>query len=485
MSMSLSSVTPGVIWVGTNNGLIKTTKDGGKTWSDASIPGIPRVERAEVFAVEASHFDAAEAYAVLDLFRLGDYTPYVFRTRDFGKTWTRITYGLPANQPSGSFARFVRGDTQRRGLLFAGTESGVYVSFDDGDRWQSLQQNLPNTSVRDAVIKGNDLVVSTYGRGFWSIDDISPLRQLAAAVASEPAHLFKPGEAYRVRRNPGADTPFPPEVPHALNPPEGAIIDYWLASAPRGEVTLNVRDASGAVVRHLTSAPGVPVPEAARPPEPNFWIAPPFALPKNAGENRTHWDLRYEPPRVFNHSFEINANPGLTPPSPEGALVLPGTYTLELSVDGKTYTQTLTVKNDPRSPASLAALQAQHTLQMKITQGIEASFEGHRAATSLRDSVRAADSTSALAARLDTLAGVEGGRGRGRFGGAPAAPSFMSVNGAFANQLNTQEWGDVAPTAAALAAYASVCQDLQKTTAAFNAALNARGRGQVKAPSCQ
>jgi photosystem II stability/assembly factor-like uncharacterized protein len=500
-SMSLSTVTPGLIWVGTNNGLIKVTRDGGKSWSDASVPDIPRLA-AEVFSIEASHFDAAEAYAVIAMLRPGDFTPYVYRTRDFGKSWTRVTNGLPTNQPSGSFARFVREDTKKRGLLFAGTESGVYVSFDDGDRWQSIQQNLPNTSVRDAVIKDNDLVVTTYGRGFWVIDDISPLRQLAPSVASEPAHLFKPGDAYRVRRNVGADTPFPPEVPHALNPPEGVIVDYWLASAPKGEVTLDVLDASGALVRHMTSAPGVPVSEAARPPEPNFWIAPPFSLPKSVGENRTNWDLRYDPPRTFTHSFEINANPGQTPPSPEGALVLPGTYTLRLTVDGRTLTAPLVVKNDPRSPATLEALRAQHALQMKIMQGIEASFEGRRLVRMLRDSVRAIDSTLAFAAQLDTLGGLDAARGRGRFGGGQAAPTFTSINGAFANQLNAQEQGDMAPTSAAIAAYTSVCQDLMKVAAtwqrlsstelsAFNTTLKSRGRaalalasGEVKVPSC-
>ena len=503
MSMSLSRAAPGLIWVGTNNGLIKVTRDAGKSWSDVSIEGIPRAERAEVFSIEGSPFDAATAYAVLDNYRLGDYTPYVYRTHDFGKTWTRITNGLPEHQPSGSFARFVRADPQRRGLLFAGTESGVYVSFDDGARWQSLQQNLPNTSVRDAVIKDNDLIVTTYGRGFWVIDDISPLRQIAANVTSEPAHLFKPGDAYRIRRNVGADTPFPPEVPHALNPLEGAIVDYWLGAAPRAEVTLDVLDASGALVRRLTSAPGTPVPEAARPPEPNFWIAPPFSLPKNAGENRTHWDLRYEPPRTFSHSFEINANPGQTPPSPEGALVLPGTYTLRLTADGHTSTSTVTVKNDPRSPATLDQLRAQHALQTKIMRAMELSYEGHRVALGLRDSVRAADSSAALGAQLDTLAGLDVGRGRGRFGGGQAAPSFRSVNNALANELNTQEQADMAPTQAALAAYASACQDLAKVVASWqllstselntlNAALTSRGRRaltlareELKAPSCQ
>ena len=502
-SLALSTAAPGVIWAGTNNGVIKVTRDAGKTWSDASIGGVPNVERAEVFSLEASHFDPAEAYAVLDLFRIGDYTPYVYRTRDYGKTWTRIVNGLPENQPSGSFARFVRGDTQRKGLLFAGTESGVFVSFDDGDDWQTLQQNLPNTSVRDAVIKDNDLVVATYGRGFWSLDDISTLRQLAANISSEPAHLFKPGDAVRMRRNVGADTPFPPEVPHALNPPEGAIVDYWLGRAPAGDITLDVLDASGNAIRHMTSAPGTAVPEAKYPPEPNFWLAPPFSLPKEQGENRTHWDLRYDAPPVFSHQFDINANPGLTPPSPLGALALPGTYTLRLTVDGRTYSQTVNVKNDPRSPATLEALRAQHALQVKLMQGIETSYEGHRLAQALRDLVRGAEPTAGLAAQLDTLAGLDAARGRGRGFGRPAAPSFVGVNGAFAQQLTAQEQGDMAPTAAALAAYAATCRELASVAASWqrlsttdlstlNAALEAKGTsaitvpaGTFKAPICR
>src|SRR5439155_3313010 len=166
------------------------------------------------------------------------------------------------------------------------------------------------------VIKDNDLVVATYGRGFWLLDDYSMLRQLgssSSSVASEPAHLFKPGDAVRVRRNVGADTPFPPEVPHAVNPLDGVIIDYWLAQSPSGDVTLDVLDGSGVLVRHLSSVPVAPVPEAARPPHPNFWVAPPAPLPKGAGENRTSWDLRYDAPPAFVHTFEINANPGLTP----------------------------------------------------------------------------------------------------------------------------------------------------------------------------
>lgn len=506
-SLSLSTVSAGTIWVGSNNGLIKVTRNTGKTWEDASVPGLPFAARAEVFSIEASHFDASEAYAVVDVYRSGDYTPYVFRTRDYGKTWTRITNGLPVNQPSGSFARVVRNDTRRKGLLFAGTESGMYVSFDDGDHWQSIQNNLPTTSFRDITIKDNDLVVSTYGRGFWVLDDYSMLRELGPTIAGEPAHLFHPGDAARVRRNVGADTPFPPEVPHALNPPDGALIDYWLAAAPGSDITLDVLDQSGSLVRHFSSAPMPPVPEAARPPHPNFWVAPPKSLSKNAGGNRTNWDLRYNSPHAFMHSFEINANPGLTPPSPEGPLALPGVYTLKLTVDGRVNTSSVTVVPDPRSPASLAALRAQHDLQMRLVQGMEASFEGHRIAQALRDALRgaipagaapelsdAAARALALAAQIDTVAGLDAARGRGRGGAQNAAPSFRSINDALTQQLEAQEAGDMAPTSSALAGYAATCKELSTVAAAwnrlstselgaFNKVLVGRGRAAVLVPA--
>jgi photosystem II stability/assembly factor-like uncharacterized protein len=486
-SMSLSSVMPGLMWVGTNTGLIKMTRDGGKKWDDVSVPNLPYAARAEVFAVEASSFDPATAYAAIDLHRTGDYAPYIFRTRDYGKTWTKIVTGLPTNQPGGSFARFVRNDTKKKGLLFAGTESGVYVSFDDGDRWQSLQNNMPTTSFRDAVIKDNDLVVTTYGRGFWVLDDMSALRQVTPAVASENAHLFKPGDVYRVRRNVGADTPFPPEVPHALNPPPGVIIDYYLASAPSGDISLDVLDANGALVRHFTSAPGTPVPEAARPPHPNFWVAPPRSVTKNAGSNRTYWGLRYDPPNAFQHSFEINANPGQTPASPEGPVVAPGAYTIKLTVDGKSYSQTVNVKPDPRSPANTAALAAQHALQMKIYQGIQVAFEGHRLAGALRESLRSDTTARArgILAQIDTIAGLDAARGRGRGGpgGQTTPPNFRAVNQTLVSQLNTQEWGDIAPTAAMKAAFTATCVELQKVVSAW-AKVRGPGVDVLKAPSC-
>jgi hypothetical protein len=499
-SIRASTVMPGMIWVGTNNGQIKMTRNGGKSWEDVSVPELPNGRRAEVLAVEPSHFDAAEAYTAIDLHRVGDYTPYVFRTRDYGKTWARIVTGLPTNQPSGSFARVVRNDTKKNGLLFLGTESGAFASFNDGDNWQPLAPDVLTTSYRDMVIKDNDLVAATYGRGFFVLDDISMLRQMTAATLSESAHLFKPGDAVRMRRNVGADTPFPPEVPHAPNPPEGVIIDYWLASAPSRDITLDVVDASGNVVRHLTSAPGEAVAEAARPPHPNFWVAPPFALPKNAGGNRTSWDLRYDSPRAFSHSFDINANPGLTPPSPLGPVVPPGAYTLKLTVDGKTYTQTVTVKPDPRSPATPAALMAQAAFQKKLAQGIEAAYQGNRIAIALRDLVRGvttpdvAPRVSALAAELDSIAGPDQGRGRGGGrGGGAARASFRSINAALVSQLDAQDQGDMAPTSAALAAFGATCKELTNLAATWqrlsvtelggiNAILKQQGQSVITTP---
>jgi len=309
--------------------------------------------------VGPSHTNAAEAYVTDDARGWGDYNPYVYRTRDYGKTWTLITNGLATGESNGSYARILREDPERPGLLFLGTESAMYVSFDDGDSWQSLMLNLPTTSFRDIAFRGNDLIVGTYGRGIFVLDDYAVLRQITNASANEDVRLFKPDSAVRVRRNVGADTPFPPEVPHALNPPDGAIIYYWLGSRPSGRVTLDVLDSDGAVVRHYSSDPITPVPEAARPPHPNFWVKVEQPLPADAGMHRVNWDLRYDAPPAFTHSFEINANPGETPASPEGQLIPPGTYTVGLTVNGKSHNEKVTVANDPRAPANLAALKAE------------------------------------------------------------------------------------------------------------------------------
>lgn len=471
-SISPSSVAAGTIWVGTNNGLIKVTKDHGATWQDVSIPNLPNATRADISTIDASHQDAATAYVAIDYHTSGDYTPYFYRTHDYGKTWTRITSGMRTDQPSGSFARVIRSDPAKSGLLFAGTESSVYVSFDDGDNWQSLMLNLPNTSYRDITFHGNDLVVGTYGRGIWILDDYAVLRQITPALASQPAHLFKPDETIRYRRNVNADTPFPPEVPHALNAPDGVIIYYSLASKPSSPISIDVLDASGALVRHMSSVAEAAVKEAAEPPEPNFWIAPPSSLPTDVGTNRTNWDLRYDAPPAFTHSYEINANPGLTPASPEGPLAMPGVYTIKLTVDGKSYTQTVTVRNDPRSPATLADVRAQHDLLMKIYNGSKESWDGfnqvaamHAAVASLTSANQAAEvvaAAKAFDAKLDSVGGSTAPGRRGGFrGGQPAAPTFERVNGSMAREITALDNGDMAPTSATLRGYAVDCTQLK------------------------
>jgi photosystem II stability/assembly factor-like uncharacterized protein len=476
-SLSASTVARGTIWAGTNTGLIKVTRDDGKTWEDATIPNLPFPARALISSIDASHTDVGGAYVAVDVSRSGDYTPYLYRTHDYGKTWTLITKGLPMNEPSASFARVVRADPKRAGLLVAGTESGMYVSFDDGDNWQSLRRNLPNTSYRDIAFAGNDLVVGTYGRGIWVLDDYAVLRQLTPAVAEEPVHLFKPDPAARVRRNPNFDTPFPPEVPHALNPPDGAIIYYSFATKPEGEITIDVLDSAGTTLRHMSSIAAEPVKEAARPPNPNFWLLPPQALEANAGLNRANWDLRLDSPPAFTHSFEINANPGLTPPTPEGIVAPAGKYTIKLTANGKTLTQQVTVTDDPRSPATGAAIRAQYALLGKFNSGAKIAYDGYQQADAMRTALTSAapaDSASdaakalrAFRAKLDSVGGNAG------IGGRRPPPNFHALNAEFIGQLTAQDNGDHAPTEAALAAYSSLCRNLKTAIDRWNA-LNAK-----------
>ncbi|MEJ2187502.1 MAG: hypothetical protein P8Z36_16480, partial [Gemmatimonadota bacterium] len=502
-----STVSPGLIWVGTDNGLIHLTRDGGKTWTDVSIPDLPDSSLSDVSAIDASHQDPAEAYVAIDAHMAGDPSPYLYRTRDYGKTWTKITTGLPTDQPSGSFARVIRADTKKAGLLFAGTESSMYVSFDDGDHWQSLRLNLPTTSFRDATIKGNDLVVGTYGRGIWILDDISPLRQMTTAIASQPAHLFAPADAVRVRRNVNRDTPFHSEVPHSLNPPAGVLLYYTLGKAPTDTVSLDILDAAGHTVRHMSSAPVKPGPEYRYPPEPDHWLRWPEPLPTNVGLNRVNWNLRYADPPAFKRTFDINANPHLTPPSPQGPLVLPGTYTARLMVDGHTYSQPVTVTNDPRSPAAAADLEAQHALEMKVYTGIREAWNGHRQAAALDSVVAAAigrkpagavaRAAKAFRARIQAVAGdtaAGGGEPAGGVNGGPPAPDFVQLTGALVQQLEMLETGDMAPTAATQAAFNYQCNRLgtvvaawrtlnEKALPAFNRVLRRHHLGPVAVPS--
>ena len=338
----------------------------------------------------------------------GSFAPDFYRTHDYGKTWTKIVNGMRTDQPSGSFARVIRADTKKAGLLFAGTESSMYVSFDDGDNWQSLMLNLPNTSYRDIVVKDNDLVVGTYGRSIWILDDMSALRQMVPGIASEPVHLFKPGDAVRVRRNINAGTPFPPEVPHGINPPMGVAIDYYIGKQPTGPMTLEVLDVKGTVVRHMSSLPGPP-PTDELPVVPDWWIDLPKPLPTSVGSHRITWDLRYDDPPAFLHyiAHVTGATPGETPYSPNGPLALPGVYTIKVTADGKSYTQSVTVKNDPRSPATAAGLQAQHNLQMGLYAANQVAWDGFHQVAAMRDAVAAVRHANPPAAVDSALAAFD------------------------------------------------------------------------------
>ncbi|HKW45230.1 MAG TPA: hypothetical protein VJN22_06185, partial [Candidatus Eremiobacteraceae bacterium] len=299
-AVALSPLRDGVIWAGTDDGLIWRTADGGKHWVNVTPPAL--TSWSKVAQLEASHFDANTAYAAVNRFRSDDLRPYVYRTRDGGKHWQLMVDGLADN----ASVNTVREDPVRRGLLYAGTERAVYVSFDDGERWQSLQLNLPATSMRDLTVHGDDLVVGTHGRSFWILDDLTPLRQVTSAALSAPALLFQPQTAIRVQRNQNTDTPLPPEVPAGQNPPDGAILDYYLPTAASGPVTLAIYDASGKLVRRFSSDEQLHVPtEGLR--VPTYWVRQPQQLSAAAGMHRFVWDLHYPPPAATSFDYPISA----------------------------------------------------------------------------------------------------------------------------------------------------------------------------------
>ncbi len=277
------------ICAGTDDGLIHVTRDGSKTWKDVTPPGL--TAWSKVSLMDAGRFDAATAYAAVNRIRLDDQKPHVYRTHDGGKTWQEIVHGLPDDAP----VNVVREDPERKGLLFAGTERAVFVSFNDGDDWQPLRLNMPATSIRDLVIHDDDVVVGTHGRSFWILDDITPLRQLDAKVAGSKALLFKPQVAIRVRWNTNTDTPLPPEEPGGQNPPDGALIDYYLKDAATGPVTLEILDAKGKLVRRYSSTDKPQTVDEKTLTIPSYWIRPPQVLSAAAGSHRFVWDLRYPP----------------------------------------------------------------------------------------------------------------------------------------------------------------------------------------------
>ena len=385
----------------------------------------------------------------------------------------------------------MRADPGQPGLLFAGTETTVYASFDNGDQWQPLRQNLPSTSIRDLEVHTdhhlNDLVISTYGRGFWVLDDITPLRQIAAnaqAIGSSSVYLFKPEEAIRARINSNWDQPFSVEVPHAANVAYGAIVDYYLSHEPIVPIKLQVFDSSGKLVRTMTSIPPPPIEGAAYP---HYWLAAPEtrALSTHVGLNRVNWNLEYDDPPALRHDLEneMNMTEGSATPGPHGPQVIPGVYTLKLIVDGKTYTRDVTVLNDPRagqSPALMAALRVQNKLSLLSMEGMEQSYARFEEVSAVKDQVTslmksnpAADvaaQAKTLEASLTKIGGVllpNGGFGGGRRGPSDpnAMQSFMDLNNSYNVLVSMVQVGlDMAPTSTQIATWQKDCSDMNRTT---------------------
>jgi photosystem II stability/assembly factor-like uncharacterized protein len=459
-SLAPSTIAGDLIWVGTSTGLIHLTRDGGKTWTNVTPPNLPP---AGINIIDASHKDAATAYAAL-LSR--DAHPHIYRTSDYGKSWQEISTGLT----DGEIVRVVREDPVDPDLIYAGTVTSAYVSFDRGDHWQSLQLNLPATVVSDMTIHENDLVISTYGRGFWILDDVSPLRQIRAAKTSTaPALLFRPAPASRARWDNTQDTPLPPEMKVGDNPPEGAILDYYLAAPASGTVTLAISDAAGRLIREYSSV--APPVDTTMPNVPEYWLAPPVVLPTSAGMHRIAWDLRYPDPPTLNYGYSGNlldyreytlnwhALPGLTPRTTlVGPMVLPGTYTAKLTVNGQGYTQLVTVVPDPRVAVPAIALAEQFHLQERMVAGITATYHAFNHIQELRAAlgVRTTQATSTPSAT--SIASAVQALDAALMPLASGPAGFGAPHRDLGRRLNDMLVGDVQPTASVIAGVDAPCR---------------------------
>jgi photosystem II stability/assembly factor-like uncharacterized protein len=502
---SISKVKPGVVWTVSSNGEIYNTMDGGKQWKNVSnITGAP--PHTDFNTIEAGD-SVGTAYVTG---RIGGRrgpaapkipntedtdVPLVWRTTDGGKTWASIVDGLPRDERTGSWVNILRSDPKQPGLLFAGTETTVYVSFDNGGHWQSLRQDLPTTSIRDLVIHTdyhvNDLVIGTYGRGLWILDEITPLRRIAAnanAITASSAYLFQPEEAIRTRINSNWDQPFSVEVPHAPNPPYGAIVDYYLSRKPYGPIQLQIFDAHGSLVRTMSSTLPPPVEGQEYP---RYWLASPEsrALSTDVGMNRVNWDLQYDDPPAFRHDLEnqMNMVAGGTTPGPHGPQVIPGVYTLKLNVDGHVYTRRVTVMNDPRvgqSPQLMAALRAQNRLTLLAYHGMQQSYEGRDEVEAVKAKlaslvkVSLPSDVAAQAKSLDaSLTKISGAMPTGPFSffRRPTPKpnelhSFLMLNDDYNTMVSMMQVGlDMAPTSTQIATWENDCRNYDRTVAAWKA----------------
>ncbi|MBS1876407.1 MAG: glycoside hydrolase [Acidobacteria bacterium] len=427
------------LWAGTDDGLIHLTTDGGQHWKDVTPPQIGAWWKISI--LDAGHFEPGACYAAVNTFKLDDLRPHIFRTHDSGRTWTEIVNGIPA----GAIVNVVREDPKRKGLLYAGTEREVYVSFDDGDHWQSLRNNMPATSIRDLIVKGDDLAVGTHSRGFWILDNVTPLRQIAASIAQSGAVLFAPQTATRVRWNMNTDTPLPPDEPAGQNPPDGAMIDYYLGANISGPVSVEILDSAGAVVRRYSSDDRV------EPVDPNlaipkYWVRPARALSNAPGLHRWLWDMKYTPLATVGQNYPMTAILHDTAPAALSMWVLPGKYTVRLTAGGKSYSQSITVRMDPRVKTSAADLAQQFAVSKQL-------YDDALAAARTIDEVRTARARQPGTDFDRKAQAIEGERGGfGRRGGPAASDTLGSVSGTLMALLNELQAADVAPTAAEVGA---------------------------------
>jgi photosystem II stability/assembly factor-like uncharacterized protein len=444
------------IWAGTDDGLIHVTRNGGRIWQNVTPPQLR--SWAKVSLIDAGRFDANTAYAAINTFRLDDLRPHIYRTHDGGRTWKEITRGIS----DGGIVNAVREDPVRKGLLFAGTEQAVYFSIDDGENWQPLRLNMPATSIRDLVIHDDDLVVGTHGRSFWILDDITPLRQISPAIASSDAYLFTPQRATRVKRSLHTDTPFPPEEPAGENPPDGAIINYYLKTRSVAPITLEIIDAAGKVVRKFSSDDKPLAVDLNRINPPSYWIRPFQPLRNEPGMQRFVWDLTYPNPPSDRYDLPISAIYRDTPFVPQGPYVLPGRYTVRLTLNGRSYTQPLNIRMDPRVTTPQVGLQQQFDLSLEAYNGItEASAimaevnklnadlrTAHDKAAGKPDAVRAIEDMQQRLRDLTT--------GQRTTPGGPPQPTPVAdlplgrLANSFSSLLDLLQDADVAPTTQAV-----------------------------------
>ena len=451
-----SPLKKGELWVGSDDGLIHlTTNDGGK-WVDVTPHDMP--QWSTISMIEPSHFDSGTAYVAVDRHKLDDIAPYVFKTTDSGKTWTRIDPGLPF----GSVVHAVREDPAKRGLLYAGTEIGVFVSFDDGAHWQPLQMNLPTAPIHDLVVIGDDLVVATHGRSFWILDNLTPLRQINPQSAQQAVIFYTPETAWRLYYPDAVDA----HPPVGANPPSGALIDYYLAQAPKGEITLDILDSNGKEVRHVSSTKST---HEQQPPEWPDQVQPMAKLPVARGMNRFVWDLRYDDPAEIQNPMAFYAGN-----QPRGPIAMPGKYTLKLNINGKTYTQPLNLKLDPRTRGTEAGLAQKFALAMEVYQDQDALHKAVNDIRGVRTQIQAAEK----------IPGVGNGTAaNGLIASASAIEGALmqvSIKGSEANlnypgMLNEQIYGfagllddsDTAPNKQELDTYADMHARLQAQLAAW------------------